>query len=266
MDRTYWLKQTLRQPLFDEIIWGKPQQKSQSGKLLVIGGNSHAITAPGKACEIAIKQMAGECQVVLPDKTRKLLGPKLPVNVELVESTPSGSFSSKAKNKLEALMAANNATLFIGDLGRSSETAILFESFIKLPGIQTYSGDAMDYWLDAPLAALRKPDALLCLTIAQLQKIAASGKVSQAFTSDMDLLQLAVKLHEFTNIFNCHILTEHQNYIVAASRGQVVTTKFAQTPADWQISCPTAATVWWMQNPNKSLQAIATAVTQLELS
>ena len=264
MDRTYWQKQTLESPLFDDLIWCKPQQKSLSGKLLIVGGNLHAIASPIKSCDVAVNQIIGGCTVVMPDKTRKLLGPKLPPNIELMPSTPSGSFSTKSKDKLTALMLQNNATLFAGDFGHSSETAILLEELLKVSCLQTYCGDALDYWSKQPLAILRKPNTLLVLDMAQLQKYAIGARVSQAFTSNMDLLVLIEKLHEFTNIFASHFITMHQNQFICASHGQVISTKIdSNTNFAWQSNIAAAASVWWLQNKNKALQAIATAITQV---
>ena len=35
----YWQKQTPEKPLFPDIEWAKPEQKSQAGRLGIIGGN-----------------------------------------------------------------------------------------------------------------------------------------------------------------------------------------------------------------------------------
>jgi hypothetical protein len=264
MDYTYWQKQTLEQPLFDDIIWGKPQQKTLCGKLLIVGGNSHAVASPIKACSVAIEQIVGDCTVAMPDKTRSLLGPKLPPNIELLPSTAVGSFSSKALDSLRSLILQNDSTIFAGDFGHNSETAILLENVLKINKLLTFCGDSLDYWSKSSLPILRKPDVLLVLDLAQLQKYAITAKVSQVFTSSMDLLQLVEKLHEFTNIFKCHILTKHGSQIVIASKGKIITTKFEKLHESWQVSCATAATVWWLQNPKKPLESIATSITQLD--
>jgi len=266
MDRTYWQKQTPEKPLFDEIIWGKPQRKNLAGNLLIIGGNSHAIAAPSEAYKIAINQGIGECKVAMPDATRKLLGPKPPPNIDLFASNPSGSFSTKAIDELKNDITWATATLAAGDIGKSSETAILFDKLMALPGLQAYTADAADDFAASPLPILRRKDTLLVLEMPQLQKFALNAKLSHPFTHDMDLLQLVDRLHEFTNLFKCHILMHHKNHIIAASGGQVVSTKFETVPSNWKVMFAAAATVWWLQNPSQAIKSIATAVTQLELS
>jgi len=265
MDRTYWQKQTLKSPLFDGIIWGKPQRKDLLGKLLVVGGNSHAIGVPSSAFNIALEQGVGECKVAMPDKTRKLLGPKPPPNIELVASNPSGSFSSKAAIELKNQILSVNATIFAGDFGQNSETAILLEKLLGLPGLQTYSDDSLDYFITKPLPILRRKDTLLVLDTTQLQKIALHAKLSHTFTHDMELLQFIDRLHEFTNMFCCNILISHKDQMLVASSGQVISTKVEAKANNWQITYATAATVWWLQNPSQPLQAISTAITQASI-
>jgi hypothetical protein len=259
----YWRKQDIKQPLFEDLIWSKPQHKSRAGKLLIVGGNSHSIAAPGEAFEVATKQGVGECKVIMPSATRKLLGPKPPPNIEFVASTPSGSMSINAENDLISYISWTDATLFAGDFSHSSETAILLEKLIKVPGLQIYVRDAADYFLQTPLPLLQREDTLLVLSMAELQKYAASAKFSHAFTFDMELLQLVEILHEFTLIYPCQIVTEHKGQIIVAYKGQIISTKLAAEPKSWRLKTATSTAVWWLQNPNKPLEAIATAITQL---
>jgi hypothetical protein len=265
MDFQYWQKQSLEQPLFEDLIWSKPQQKSLAGKLLIVGGNIHSIAAPGEAYEITQKQNIGECKVVMPDVTRKLLGPKPPPNIELVNSTPSGSFSSQASDDIKSFMVWGNATLFAGDFSHSSETAILLEKLSVISGLQIYTLDGADYFSVTPLTLLKRPDTLLVLSIAELQKYSLNANFSKSFTSNMELLQLVEALHELTKIYPCHIVVEHKMNILAASNGQVISTKLIAEPKSWQLKVAATAAVWCMQNPSKPLQAISTAITQIEL-
>jgi NAD(P)H-hydrate repair Nnr-like enzyme with NAD(P)H-hydrate dehydratase domain len=61
---TLWQKQASSKPLFDDLLWSRPEQKALAGKLLIIGGNSHAIAAPGEAFMLASKAGAGDIRVV----------------------------------------------------------------------------------------------------------------------------------------------------------------------------------------------------------
>jgi hypothetical protein len=259
----YWRKQDIKQPLFEDLIWSKPQHKSRAGKLLIVGGNSHSIAAPGEAFEIATKQGVGECKVIMPSATRKLLGSKPPPNIEFVASTPSGSMSAGAENDLKSYINWADATLFAGDFSHASETAILLEKLLKVSGLQIYVRDAADYFLQTPLPLLQREDTLLVLSIAELQKYTQKVKFTSAFTFNMELLQLVEALHDFTLVYPCQIITEHKGQIAAAYNGQVISTKLAAEPKTWRLKTAAAAAVWWLQNPTRPLEAIATAINQV---
>lgn len=263
MDTT-WRKQTLAEPLFTDILWSRPEQKQLAGKLLVIGGNSHAIAAPSEAYQIAVKQWVGEVRVALPDKTRKLLGPKVPVDIELVPSTLSGSFSTKAERDIQGFMSWADATLFAGDIGRNSETAILLESLAqKMPGLQIYTRDAVDYFYAHPQTLFEREYTLLVVSIAQLQKLCLGLAFPTPITYSMGLVALCDALRDLTSHFKAYVCVLEGSNLVVAAEGQCVTTKLAQEPAEWRLQTATAASVWWLQNPNRPLEAIATAITQV---
>ena len=54
MDTTHWYKQGSK-PIFDELLWSKPENKRFAGKLLIIGGNAHGMLAPANAFSLASK-------------------------------------------------------------------------------------------------------------------------------------------------------------------------------------------------------------------
>ena len=74
MDRSYWHKQTADQPLFKDLLWSRPENRAQAGKLVIIGGNLHGISAPAEAYRQAEKAGAGSVRVLLPDSLKKTVG------------------------------------------------------------------------------------------------------------------------------------------------------------------------------------------------
>lgn len=260
---TPWQKQLYSEPLFKDLLWSRPEQKALAGKLLIVGGNDHAISAPGEAYSIANKQGIGEAKVIMPDKTRKLLGPKTPLDIELVPSTPSGSFSTKAEQAMKSYMAWGDATLFAGDIGRNSETAILLETIAnKMPGIQIYTRDAADYFYSSPKTLFERPDTLIVASIAQLQKFCKQLQWQKAITFDMGLGQLCELLQQLTTKYKTYITVQYSNSIIVAVNGQVMITKLASEPNKWRLNTAVAASVWWLQNPSEPFKAIATSITQ----
>ena len=74
MANTFWHKQTPDQPLYPDLLWSRPQNKKQAGKLLVVGGNAHGFAAAGEAFAQATAAGIGTARVLLPDSLRKTVG------------------------------------------------------------------------------------------------------------------------------------------------------------------------------------------------
>lgn len=257
--------QQYSEPLFKDIIWSRPEQKSLAGKLLILGGNLHAISAPSEAYNIAVNQGIGEVKVVLPDKTKKLLGPKISVDIELAASNPSGSFSIKAQDDIYNYVSWSDAILLAGDFGRNSETSILLENIAQnMLGLQIYTRDAADYFLHSSSLLVSRNNTLLVISIAQLQKYCLGIKWPVAVTYNMGLEQLCSMLGDLTAKYPAFIVTQYFTNIITAANGRVIATKLPSEPAAWRLKTAAAASVWWLQNPSKPLQAISSSITQLD--
>jgi len=257
---TFWHRQTIDKPLYPDLVWSRPERRSAAGKLLIIGGNLHAFAAPAEAFARAEKTGAGVVRVMLPDAAKKIVGPILE-HVEYAPSTLSGSFGQKALAELVAASAWADAVLIAGDLGRNSETAILLEKLAqKYPGHLTLTKDAADYVTSAPDAFVHRQNTLLVLSFAQLQKLATKMGYTRAFTFDMDLLRLVDTLHDFTTQHTIMIVVQHLEQLIIGVNGQVVTTTLPEVPEAWRVQTAAAASVWWMQNPSKPLEALATTL------
>lgn len=256
----FWKKQQVDKPLFPDLQWSKPEQKSAAGKLLIIGGNLYAFAAPAEAFSEAEKAGAGVVRVVLPDAAKKIVGAILE-HVEYAPSTPSGSFSQKALGELMEGARWADAVLVAGDLGRNSETAILLESLAqKYSGQLTLTKDAADYVVSAPDTFVARPDTLLVLSFAQLQKLATKVDFDKAFTFDMNILKFVDTLHDFSQAISAHILVKHHDQIFCVANGQLVSTKLAEDRDIWRVKTAAHAAVWWLQNPSRTLEAISTGI------
>ena len=49
MDLKYWYRQSANKPLYPDIEWSKPEQRSRAGKLAIIGGNKLGFASVGEA-------------------------------------------------------------------------------------------------------------------------------------------------------------------------------------------------------------------------
>jgi hypothetical protein len=260
VERTYWHKQTAYKPLYPDLLWSRPENKAQAGKLLIVGGNAHGFAAAGEAYAEATKAGIGAARVLLPDSLQKTVGRVFEAG-EYAPSTPSGSFSQKALAELLAMSQWADATLLAGDFGRNSETAILLEACVtKYSGPLTLTKDTVDYFAGSPVALLNRPDTLLVLSFAQLQKLASSARFTTAFTFDMDFLRLIDALHELTAQHQPSIIVKHLESIFVAVNGQVSSTKLTEDLEVWRVKTAAHATVWWLQNPAKPFEAMTVSL------
>lgn len=261
MENTYWHKQSSDKPLFPDLLWSRPESKQAAGKLLIIGGNIHSFAAVGQAYQAAQATGAGSIRVGMPDSLQKTVSKLLP-EADFAASTPSGSFSQLALAELLEQSAWADGVLLAGDFGRNSETAIVLEKFIdKYKGQLTLTKDSVDYFSRMPNTVVERQQTCLVLTIAQLQLIATSAKFTNPFTFDMDLLRLVERLHLFTGRFKPNLVLKHLDTLFVAVDGQVSTTKTSLDDEDsWRIATAAQAAVWWLQNPNKSFEALTSAI------
>lgn len=259
MEQTYWFKQTDK-PLFPELEWSRPENRSQAGKLLIIGGTGYEFQAPANAYGDALDAGIGTAKVLLPDSMQKVVRDIFP-EAEFGPSTPSGSFASNSLAQFCDLARWSDGVLFPGNFGRNSETTVLLENFLdKYEGQVALTKDAADLICQQPISALHRPDTLLVLAMGQLRQLGNASHFPRAFTTDMGLVPLVEALHEFTKRFAVHITTRYENQYVVAVNGQVSTTPVKGEKAVWRLEAASSASVWWLQNPTKPFEALTTAV------
>lgn len=263
MSSEYWHKQSVNEPLFPELLWSKPENKIHAGKLLIIGGNLHGFAAPANAFNFADKAGIGMTRVVLPNAIQKSVKSFMP-EADFAPSTPSGSFSTKSLDTFLEHAGWSDAVVVAGDLGRNSETAIALENFInKYTGRLTLTKDAVDYMVETPQYVTDRANTLLVVTMAQLQKICINSGFLLSITFGMDLIHLVESMHAFTKAHPVQVIVKHHDVMVAALNGQVSTTKLAEDKEIWRVETAAAATVWWLQHPEKPFEALTMSVINL---
>lgn len=262
MERTYWVRQDESVPLYQDLVWSRPESRRARGKLLIIGGNSFGFSAVGTAYAEAGKAGIGSSRVLLPDAIRKVVGLVLE-HAEYGASNASGGFSQQALGEWLEQAAWSDAVLLAGDLGRNSETAILIEKFLQTSNLPiTFTKDAVDYFIPIAKNFTEKTNVTLVLSMAQLQKLAVGLGFDQAFRLVMDLVQLVETLHNFSAKHRLEIIVKHLDNICVAVNGQVSTTKLGKDKEFWRVETAAHIAVWRIQNPTKSFEALTTALTQ----
>lgn len=254
METTNWLKQT-DTPLFPDLLWSRPENRRQAGKLLIIGGNSHGFAAPVSAYNTASKAGIGTARVILPNILQKALGTSF-AEAEFAPSTPSGSLARRALDTLLENASWSDGALLAGDFGRNSETAILLSSFLeKYTGPVIVAQDALDYFLNANSPLLNRPSTLSVINMGKLQKLGKANHSQKA-------IRHAMSLHELVNLlaeWKANIITKHADNLVATAQERVSTTP-ANEESNWQIELAAYASVWWLQQPQKPFEATSTAI------
>lgn len=251
----YWHRQLPGTPLYPDIEWNKPEQRSHAGKLAIVGGNKLGFAAVGEAYAVAGDAGIGQVRVLLPDALKKAVPPII-TDVVFAAGNPSGSLARDARADMHALGAWADEVLLIGDAGRNSETAIVYEEFIRdYAGMLTITRDAFDLLANTMDTVVEREKTLLVVSFAQLQKAFGRVYYPKILTFSMQLQQLVEVLHKFTITYPATVMTFHQEHIVVAAGGQVTTTPWDNPMSIWRGGVATQAAAYWLWNPSKPLEA-----------
>ena len=256
----YWRIQEEGTPLFPDIEWSRPEQRSLAGKLAIVGGNPLGFAGVAEAYTVASQAKVGEIRVLLPDTLKKAI-PKNITDTVFAPSNPVGGLGKDARADLHAMGEWASGVLLIGDAGRNSETAMLYEEFLTTySGQLTISRDAIDVIKNSAQPLVERPQTLFVASFAQLQKLFQSVYFPKVLTFNMQLSNLVETLHKFTISYPITILTLHRETLLIAHDGQVVTMKWENPMSIWRGSVATRAASYWLWNPTKPLEAIATSL------
>lgn len=256
-----WHKQSASEPLFDELLWSKPENKRAAGKLLIAGGNSHEFSDVSKAYSFANAEGAGTIRLALPKTLEKELGRRIPESTFL-PVTKSGNIAKHSLGDLLENCGWADALLLPGELGRNSETAIVIEKLISQISIpKVLTKDAVDIIIKVPDLFRGNQSILLVITIAQLQELVRQLGYPSAVKYTTEISQLVSALEDISKRYKFNLLLNHHNMFISASDGEVSTTPSNLSKEDkWRVECASRASVWWMQNSNKPFEAITTSV------
>ncbi|HEX6257898.1 MAG TPA: hypothetical protein VFZ48_00290 [Candidatus Saccharimonadales bacterium] len=256
----YWQRQDPLQPLFPDIEWSKPEQRTHAGRLAIIGGNKLGFSAIVAAYDEARKAGIGEARAVLPDALKKSI-PATITDIVFAPTNLSGGFSKDAEEQLRATMQWSTMTLLIGDAGRNSETAILYEELAKqYTGPLTITRDAVDLLKNTTHTLVERPDTLLVVSFVQLQKIFQAVYYPKVLTFTMSLLALVEALHKFTTTYPVILAVLHNEQLIVSHAGRVVTTPWQQPMAIWRGSVATRMATYWSWHSNRPLEAISSSI------
>ncbi|HEU4830644.1 MAG TPA: hypothetical protein VFS65_00550 [Candidatus Saccharimonadales bacterium] len=264
MQHDYWYKQTADKPLYPNIEWGKPEQKSQRGRLGIIGGNKLGFAGVAESYSVALKSGAGEVRVLLPDVLKKTI-PAAMTEVIYGATNPSGSLARDALTEMKAIGEWSTGVLLIGDAGRNSETAILYEDFLRdYTGQLTITRDAIDLIKHSSQTIVERPDTLIVASFAQLQKLFQLVYYPKVLTFSMQLTNLVEALHKFTITYPVSLSVLHKDILLVASGGEVTTTPWDNPMKIWRGTTASNAAVYLLWNKSKTLESVTTSLLDTE--
>lgn len=260
MDFTYWKKQNAAQPLYPDLEWSKPEQRSLAGRLGIIGGNKLGFAGVAESYTVSTTAGVGAIRVLLPDVLKKTIPPII-TDTRFAPTNQSGSLTRDALTDMTAIGEWAQSILLIGDAGRSSETAILYEDFIgRYHGQLVITRDAIDLLRNSAASLLERPNTLLVASFAQLQKLFQAVYYPKILTFSMQLTSLVETLHKFTISYPITIAVLHKETFVIAHNGDVITMPWNTPMAIWRGSVAARAAAYWVWNPSKPLAAVATSL------
>lgn len=260
MASTYWQIQTTTKPLFPDFEWNKPERRDQAGKLAIIGGNKLGFTAVAESYSEALSAGVGEARVLLPDSLRKTI-PTHITEAVFAASNPSGSLSREALGEMKALGNWADGVLLIGDAGRNSETALVYEDFIaNFDGQLTITRDAIDLVKNSPSLLVDRQNTLIVASFAQVQKIFQGVYYPKMLNFSMQLAQIVEALHKFTITYPVTLLTFHRGNLIISQNGEVITQEWENPMAIWRGKTATKAASYSVWAPDRTLEAIASSL------
>jgi hypothetical protein len=260
MEYSYWHKQTLGNPLYPDIEWSKPERKSLAGRLGIIGGNKLGFAGVAEAYGVSMAAGAQDIRVLLPDALKKSI-PTIMTDVIYGSTNPSGSLAKDSNTEMKAIGDWATSILMIGDAGRNSETAIVYEDFLReYSGSLTITRDAVDLVKNASSSIVERPNTLLVVSFAQLQKLFQLVYYPKVLTFSMQLTGLVEAIHKFTITYPVSISVLFKDQLLVASAGEVTSTPWDNPMAIWRGSVATKASCYWMWNPQKKLESITASL------
>ncbi len=222
----YWQQQTDK-PLFEDLVWSRPENKNQLPKIAIVGGSKQGFIDSFQTFEQAEKVGCGDLKLVLPDSLKNNL-PKNDTRLIFVKSNKNGAFSDELLTHLKALSSQANLITIADDIGRDSMTWVAIDSFLKLDlsdvmlvGKSCISNDVM---IDTIISRQR----LTTFVVNQqpLQKVASRLPTDTHFLSTDQLTNTVQKLHALTTqLQNIMIIATTSELVIIAYKGQIYSTK-----------------------------------------
>lgn len=247
-------------PLFPDLEWNKPERRDLGGKLAIIGGQKLGFSAAAEAYQTAMTAGAGEVRVLLPDALKKSVPPSMS-DVLFAPSTVSGGLEASAAPAILSLADWADVVLLVGDAGKNSQTAAIYEDFAKkIDKPLVLTRDAIDLVANSFSTLLDNPNIAFVASFSQVQKIFKAAYYPKMITFSMQLSAIVEALHKFTVTYPVAVVTFHAEHLIVAKEGRVVTQNWSDPMAIWRGRVAARAASYLLWSPSKQLESICASL------
>ena len=223
----FWLKQSGDKPLFEDILWMKPENPHQRPKVLIVGGSSHGFMTTTQLYSAIKSKSAYQTKVALPKSIDKMLGNSFEDAV-FVSSTKSGEIASEAKNDLSQMIDWAQVVVISDDIGNNSQTELLLQELLLKTDTPVFVlGHSIDLIAKSGQDLANKDNLVLVGVLSQISHFAAH--TGTALQNSDGLLQLVDKLNKQSDQRSYSIATYHEGNIIVSS-DKISTTKAPEDP------------------------------------
>ena len=255
-----WQKQTLDSPLYEDIIWAKPENKRLSGRFLIVGGNTHEFASSAQIFESLKKAGGNNIFLALPDVLKKIIN-NLDLSVSYLPSNPSGSIALNAVAELIDLDKDSDIVILAQDLGKNSETTLCMDHFLnKNESLICLTSENID--LIENIDNLNYKKMLLVTNFSDLQKLLIK-KFNVLIKSSDEYFVTLNKLHDFNVKVPLNLICIHEENIIVVAEEKISTTNIAIQPQALIEKLSAFGSFYLVNNQSRIYQALTSAVFEV---
>lgn len=224
MDKLGYFKKITDKKSFSDTEWNIPEQKT--GTLTLVGGNRENFAFLIHSAEKLETTKVKTINILLPDVLKSKLPP-----LESLTFLPSTDSGSIAKSKIIGdYFNSSDFVAIMGDLSKNSETAIAIADAVKNTTTNVLlTRDTIDLLLPEMPSLIERENLFFVGSAAQIQKLFRAVYYPKVLLLSMPLIPVVEALHKFTLSYPATILTLHQEQILIAKNGKILSIPLEKT-------------------------------------
>lgn len=247
--------------IYKDIEWSQPDNPSQMGSCLIIGGSLQDIIAPHYAYNKLVRYFLSTT-VLMPESVKKFVGSKNK-DIVFINSNPSGSFSLKSIDIVHSYLSEARIAIICGSIGKNSETAILMERIVNYDTLKVICGDSLELFKINTKSLLNNESNILVGDFRQIRTILNNGQVKTVHLYKDSLFETVNKLKISTNGIKAFFVLITDNYIFIAQDGKVKFFKKNKVNKDMNLEIACLTCEWSVNNKDRLFEAIQVAISKI---